>query len=133
MKIWFIIVLVAVVGIAIATYNWFNAGQEALFQTYIQPRITPKLAIDVEKIGPTNWIYLTDSKTGANLSGLGEDISVKILRGDAGRVYRAKDYGPATGLTYSLQGTGGDYRLEVSFAHPEQWPQELSLKITPSP
>ncbi len=132
MKIWFIIVLVVVVAIGFAMYNSVNTDR-TLFQTFIQPRITPKLAIDVDKIGPTNWIYLTDSKTGANLSGLSGDITIKILRGNAGGIYRAKDYGPATGLTYSFQGAGGSYRVEVTFAHPDQWPQELALRIAPSP
>ena len=85
------------------------------------------------KVSGSNWIYLTATKPGANLPDLGGDIAIKILRGSGGGVYRAKDYGPAGGLTYSFQGTGGDYRLELTFAHPDKWPEELALKIEPSP
>jgi len=131
-KTWFIIALVIVVAVGVAIYSSVSPDN-TLFQTFIQPRITPELAIDVDHVGASNWIYLTASKSSADLSGLGDDVSFKVLRGNAGRVYRARDYGPAGGLTYSFQGAGGTYRLEVSFAHPDKWPEELSLKITPSP
>lgn len=132
MKIWFIIVLVVVVAIGVAMYDSFNT-QEPLYQTIIQPQGTPKLAIDVKSVGAANWIYITPSKSDANLSALGGDVTVKILRGTGGGIYRSQGYGPAGGLTYSFQGTGGDYRLEFTFAHPDKWPEELALRIVPSP
>jgi hypothetical protein len=131
LKIWPIIALVVLVVMGVAIYNSSNTV-EPLYQTIIQPKATPKLAIDVDHVPPASWIYITATQPGTNLSDLSDGITIKVLRGNSATIHRAKDYGPAGGLTYSFECKGGAYRLEISFEHPEKWP-ELAMRIAPSP
>ena len=131
MKIWFIIILIVIVALGVVAYNSFNTT-EPLYQTIIQPKVTARMAIDLDHVPPSSWIYLTATQPGTNLSDLGDDVTIKVLRGSSAAIHRAKNYGPAGGLTFSFEGKGGNYRLEISFQHQDRWP-EISLRVAPSP
>ena len=67
------------------------------------------------------------------LPNLGDDITIMIVRGSGGGLYKAMPSNDRRNLlTYEFEGSGGDYQLEVKFLHPEKWPREIILTIDPS-